>query len=437
MQPDPDQNRASALDEIVTAQKEGQALGICSICSSNPFVLRAAVEQARARSSPLLIESTSNQVNQYGGYTGETPAQFHSAIVELAHREGLAPDRLIVGGDHLGPNPWQLEPAETAMAKARQLVADYVRAGYSKIHLDASMGLGGDPAGGPAAEVAAQRTADLCQAAEAAWREMGAGAPAPRYVIGTEVPIPGGEVEATPELQVTRAENARQTLELTQDAFRKAGLEAAWERVIALVVQPGVEFGDRTLHAYAPEKAAQLSKWIESVPGIVFEAHSTDYQSPQALAALVRDHYAILKVGPALTFALREALFALECIEIELFSGKAAERRSHLQDVVEQEMLAAPGHWQRYYPGSPTEQRLLRRFSLSDRIRYYWPLPTVRAAQERLIANLRACTIPAGLVSQYFPEMDEFSAGTPAPESLIRGRVRRVLDGYWDACYPR
>jgi D-tagatose-1,6-bisphosphate aldolase subunit GatZ/KbaZ len=433
----PNQPQASSLDEIVAAQKRGQALGIPSICSAHPAVLLAAMQQACTRSSPLLIESTSNQVNQFGGYTGQTPAQFYAFVQGLARQAGLAGERLILGGDHLGPNPWQGEPAEIAMAKARQLVADCVHAGYHKIHLDASMRLGDDPADGPSGEVSAQRAAEMCQAAETAWRELRAGgAPAPRYIVGTEVPLPGGEVAATPELQVSRSESAEQTLVLTRAAFRRSGLESAWERVIGLVVQPGVEFGDRTVHAYRPEKAAALSHWIESVPGIVFEAHSTDYQTPQALAGLVSDHFAILKVGPGLTFALREALFALEGIEIELLRGEPESRRSHLQDVLEAEMLANPGNWQRYYPGSAQEQRLMRRFSLSDRIRYYWPAPAVQAAQSRLMANLREGILSPGVVSQYFPEWSDFSAEPPTLECLIEGRIRRVLDGYWDACTP-
>jgi D-tagatose-1,6-bisphosphate aldolase subunit GatZ/KbaZ len=434
----PNQPQASSLDDIVAAQKRGQAVGIPSICSANPAVLLAAMQQACARSSPLLIESTSNQVNQFGGYTGQTPVQFYAFVQGLARQAGLSEGQLIVGGDHLGPNPWQGEPAQTAMAYARRLVADCVRVGYHKIHLDASMRLGGDPAGGPDPETAAQRAAEMCQAAETAWREVHAAesGPAPRYIVGTEVPIPGGEVSAVPVLQVTRAESAAQTLELTHAAFRQAGIESAWERVVGLVVQPGVEFGDRRVHAYRPEKAAALSRWIETVPGLVFEAHSTDYQTGPALAGLVRDHFAILKVGPGLTFALREALFALEGIEVELFTGELASRRSHLQDVVEAEMLVNPGNWQRYYPGSSQEQRLMRRFSLSDRIRYYWPAPAVQSAQNRLIANLREVILSPGLVSQYFPEWADFSANPPTPESLIEGRIRHVLDSYWDACAP-
>lgn len=90
-------------------------------------------------------------------------------------------------------------------------------------------------------------------------------------------------------------------------------------RVIAIVVQPGVEFDHTQIIHYQPQAAQALSAWIKETP-MVYEAHSTDYQTRQAYRALVRDHYAILKVGPALTFALREAIFALAQMENELIS---------------------------------------------------------------------------------------------------------------------
>ena len=39
--------------------------GICSICSANEFVLKAAFNKAIKDNSTLLIESTSNQVDQF------------------------------------------------------------------------------------------------------------------------------------------------------------------------------------------------------------------------------------------------------------------------------------------------------------------------------------------------------------------------------------
>ena len=136
-----------SIPDIIEMQKKGRAVGLFSVCSANLFVLSAAMNKAQQNGSLLLIESTANQVNQFGGYIGLTPAQFQESIRDLQRRYQLAPNHVILGGDHLGPTVWQNEPAESAMQKSVQLVAEYVRAGFTKIHLDASMPLGDDPAG--------------------------------------------------------------------------------------------------------------------------------------------------------------------------------------------------------------------------------------------------------------------------------------------------
>jgi D-tagatose-1,6-bisphosphate aldolase subunit GatZ/KbaZ len=425
------------LRDLVDKQKSGLAAGLYSVCSSNPYVLDAALRRAKESGEALLIESTSNQVNQFGGYMGMTPHQFEQYLSRRTEFHGLAPDQVILGGDHLGPNAWRRDSANSAMREAAQLVADCVRAGYRKIHLDASMNLGDDPPGGLPVELSTRRAALLCYAAEKAWHDQPAGTPGPQYVIGTEVPPPGGAVGEDEGVQVTLAENARITIEATRQAFQEMGVESAWPRVMALVVQPGVEFGDHSIHAYQPEKAAKLSAFIETVPGMVYEAHSTDYQTREALSKMVEGHFALLKVGPALTFAFREAVFALEWIERELLRGAAEEERSNLQAVLEEEMLAFPVYWEPYYRGSPEEQRFSRRFSLSDRVRYYWNRPRIQAALDRLLANLNGRQIPFSLIHQFLPHQAErIQRGQLAPTAmeLIYDKIGEVLDDYRRAC---
>jgi D-tagatose-1,6-bisphosphate aldolase subunit GatZ/KbaZ len=416
----------SALAEIVRANRAGAGVGIWSVCSAHPLVLEACIAQALADGGPLLVEATCNQVNQEGGYTGMAAADFHGFVSALALVAGLPADRLILGGDHLGPNPWRHEPAEAALAKAEVLVRSYVEAGFAKIHLDASMACAGDPE--PLSpELIAARAARLARAAEGAGRR-------PFYVIGTEVPVPGGAHEAIDALAVTRTEDLARTIELHRAAFAAAGLAEAWPRVLAVVVQPGVEFGSAQVVDFAPERARDLAIAIEQVPGLAFEAHSTDYQTGAALRALVEAHFAILKVGPGLTFALREALFALEAIEAELLPP---DERSSLRATLDAAMLARPEHWRGHYRGSADEQRLARAFSLSDRCRYYWPAPEVAAAVDRLIANLSRQPLPLPLLSQYLPRQYELiRAGrlTPAPLALVRDRVREVARTYAGAC---
>ena len=425
------------LPEVLRAQKRGLAQGLYSICSANPFVLEAAMLQARADGSAVCIESTSNQVNPEGGYTGQTPADFVSFVREIARAMDFPFARVLLGGDHLGPFPWQDQDARTAMDKARETVRDYVLAGYAKIHLDASMRCADDPPGPLADATVTERASELCAVAEEAAGRRTASAPLPLYVIGTEVPVPGGEQEAVAELLATKVEDAERTLALHRTAFARRGLEGAWPRVVGLVVQPGVEFGDTTVFAYDRSRIVALKRFIADTDGIVFEAHSTDYQTGSALRALVEDHFAILKVGPALTFAFREAVFALAEIEREWLSGRKGAVVSDLRNVLEHVMLEKPGHWQRYYHGDAEALRIARSFSLSDRIRYYWAQPAVAEALRHLLANLTAHPAPSSLLSQYLPEPN----GAPRrdriqaePRNLIRAKVREVTETYARAC---
>ncbi|MCA8048631.1 D-tagatose-bisphosphate aldolase, class II, non-catalytic subunit [Burkholderia arboris] len=427
----------AVLRMIFDANRADAQRGIYSICSAHRLVLEAACEAARADGSPLLIEATCNQVNHLGGYTGMTPADFRRDVDAIAARCGLAPSALVLGGDHLGPNPWRHRRAADAMREAVAMVAAYVEAGFEKIHLDASMACADDPVRLDDPTIAA-RAAELCRAAEDAARRAGT---APVYVIGTEVPTPGGEVsdeagsDAIAQIAVTRSDSIAATLDAHRRAFAAAGLDEAWTRVVAIVAQPGVDFDDRHVLDYDSAKAASLGASILHTPRLVFEAHSTDYQTEDALAALVRDHFAVLKVGPALTFALREALFALTFIE-EALIGDVAQR-SRLRDVVDAVMRAQPEHWAPYYRGDETEQRLARQFSYSDRIRYYWLQPAVAAAVEQLFDNLARQPVPETLVAQWLPDVyAACRAGGLAkePRAWVRHRIRDVIAHYARAC---
>ncbi len=422
------------LDEIIAAKQRGEIRGIVSVCSAHPTVLRASLLYAKDKQDPFLVESTCNQVNQFGGYTGMKSADFVEFIGELADGVNYPRSGLILGGDHLGPEVWQSEIAEAAMDKARDLVWDYVSVGYLKVHLDASMKLGDDPEGPLPKEVAASRVADLAQVAEEAFAARGFGE-APRYVIGTEVPTPGGARELGDHIRVTRVADAADTLEISREAFYARDLVSAWDRVIALVVQPGVEFGNDFTQEYDRSVAAALSQFIET-RALVYEAHSTDYQTQRALRQMVENHFAILKVGPALTYAYREAVYALAMMENALYPH---EDRSDLVEVLDQVMLANPAHWRKYYPGDSNAQRFARQYSFSDRSRYYWTNPQVQAALELLFQNLRTYPLPLSLVSQYAPEQYRRIRNGQLinqPDQIVIDRIQDVLRDYWTATQP-
>ncbi len=430
------------IQEMVRRQKTGCHCGIYSCCSANEYVLRAVMGRAKAHGVPALVEATANQVNQFGGYTGMKPGDFHAYCTGLARRAGLPDDALILGGDHLGPLTWSSLGEAEAMAHAGDLVQEYVLAGFTKIHIDTSMRLGSDADGERLGDdVIAQRGAILCAAAENAFSQRQKEYPfaqAPVYVIGSEVPIPGGAQEAGESVCVTYHEDARRTVAAFESAFGALGLQNAWGRVVALVVQPGVEFGDREVFEYDRGRARLLTAVLRDYPSLVFEGHSTDYQPMGKLREMVEDGIAILKVGPALTFAFREALCSLERIETALFEGRGVWL-SGFRATLETAMLESPGDWQKHYHGDGVSQRFSRLYSFSDRVRYYLPLPAVKASIGRLVGNFEGCRIPLPLLSQFMPsQYKKIRSGQleNSADALILDRIGECIDDYLFATLP-
>lgn len=421
--------------QIISQHKSGKEIGITSICSANYYVIKSAILNAKKNNQTLLIESTSNQVDQFGGYTGLTPIQFKETVFELAASLHLPLEDIILGGDHLGPNRWQNEISTSAIQKAQDQISAYVSAGFTKIHLDASMKCAddGDQNSPLNPSIVAERSAILCKASEEALTKSGDDNELPVYIIGTDVPPPGGAKEHQGNIHITSAAEVEETMKLTEKAFRKYNLNDAWERVIGVVVQPGVEFGDSEVFDYDRKKSKPLVKLIENYPILVYEAHSTDYQKKELLRQMVEDHFVFLKVGPWLTYAFREAVFALALIEMEMLSNKKGILLSNLIDIVDQRMLEFPKYWEKYYTASEEENKLKRKYSYSDRIRYYWSDKKVEESFQRLIKNLYENKIPLTLIRQYLPEeYNAISEGiiSANPEEIIIRKITGVLEIY-------
>ncbi|MEP2031367.1 MAG: class II D-tagatose-bisphosphate aldolase, non-catalytic subunit [Paracoccaceae bacterium] len=412
----------STVHDLIARNRAGEAIGLPCFCTANEQVLRAVLSYAKQTGLPTVIEATCNQVNQYGGYTGMTAADFMAWLTEMAAQAGVPMDQLILGGDHLGPNVWKAEPLDIAMEKSRELVKSYVQAGFKKIHLDTSMACGGEP--NPTFAQIAGRAADLCAVAEAH-------APNPEelfYIIGTEVPIPGGETEEPDALDVTSVDRFRDTIQTHHNAWTARGLGAAWSRIVSVVTQPGVDFGHTSIYPFVPEKAQPLSDAILSEASLTFEAHSTDYQSSDALEDLVKNHFFFLKVGPELTFRFREAVWALASVEDQLGGGT----RSNIRAVINDQMNAHPGYWQGYYSGTDDELNILKIFSYSDRIRYYWSDEKVAAALNGLVKALNSKPAPQTLISQAFMGLD-FGEVPRCPNTLIEQHIHRCVRRYFSA----
>lgn len=394
-----------ALRQMLKDRHSGKLYaGMPSFCTANELVIEACLKQAKRFESPVLIEATANQVNQFGGYTGMLPADFRDFVYGIADRNGFDRNRIILGGDHLGPLIWQGETEDEAMKKSVELVKLFVLAGYKKIHLDTSMRLADDPKDRPLSDdTVARRGALLYRACEEAYQELlkvNLSEQRPAYIIGSEVPIPGGAQQAEDSVSVTKPEAVEKTIEAYRRQFGLQGLDDAFDNVIGIVVQPGVEFGDEDVISYSRVNAKTLTGHMKNHPGIVLEGHSTDYQSPKNLKEMVEDGIAILKVGPALTFALREGLFALSMMERELVPE---EKRACFIETLERVMLSSPGNWQKHYHGSEEQLKLKRAYSLSDRCRYYMSDPEIQSTIEKLFANMSEVHIPLGMLAQYMP----------------------------------
>lgn len=391
------------LLNMVEKRKIGINSGIPSFCSANRIVIEAVMEQAKRFDDAVLIEATANQVNQFGGYMDMRSADFRDYVYKIADKISFDKSKIILGGDHLGPLTWCDEPEESAMEKAKVLVRECVSAGYTKVHLDTSMKLADDPENEPlSVETIARRGAILYKECDEAYKELlktNPDAVHPVYIIGSEVPIPGGSQEDE-GLKVTTPDDFENTILTYKKVFKDMGLTDAWNYIIGIVVQPGVEFGDNSIHMYDRLEARNLCDTLKKYPDIVFEGHSTDYQSPIKLKEMVEDGIAILKVGPALTFAVREGLFALSYMEKELVQEK---ERANLIEVLEKVMLEDDKNWKKHYHGTEEEKHLARKYSLSDRSRYYFSIPEVVKAQEKLLENMSNVDIPMGMLHQYMP----------------------------------
>lgn len=422
--------RSGALRDFIARNRAGEPVAVPSICSSQPDVIAAAAILARQYAAPLLVEATSNQVNQFGGYTGMQAGDFISFIHGICEATGLDKAQVIFGGDHLGPQAWRGEDADLAMAKAEDLVRSFVQAGFTKIHLDCSEGCRGEP-GQVTDEVSAQRSARLARICEDH-------APDPDkvvYVVGTEVPPPGGARAGEDEILPTSPESASATLAEQRRCFERDVSRAAWDRVIGLVVQPGLEFGAAHVHHFDMAAPDALSDVLSDYPHMAFEAHSTDYQRAEVYPELARRHFAVLKVGPALTFAYRQAVYALD--HIVDWHGIGRERR--LSDTMETLMLARPGYWSKHYAGGDDELHRLRHFSYGDRIRYYWNEPEAKREVENIITQLESRRTPLPLLEQYFPgsiiarAQDLASSGWGRTRALIYAQIQEALLPYFQA----
>lgn len=407
-----------------------------SVTGSDPMVLKACMKYAKKEGAYFICEGTVNQVNQFGGYTGMKPKDYAGLVSGFADEIGFPKEKIILSGDHLGPFVWKELDAEEAMTRSEELVRQYVAAGFRKIHLDPTMPLKGDSVESFGDELIAERAVRLAKVSEAAYEETKGDTPwlyPPVYVIGSEVPVPGG-TEEKEIMKVTAPEALDRSIQCFKRAFLNNGLSKVWENTVAVVAQIGLEFSEDNVYDFQYEAAKPIAGLLKKYNSLVFESHSSDYQIPSCLREMIADGVGILKVGPELTFAHREALFSLAMMEDELEEAWGLVP-SHFREVLDQVMVEeTPDYWRKYYHGNAGELKLKRKYSYSDRARYYFSHAKVQNARETLIRNLSVKPIPLYLLSQFMPvQYEKVREGKllAMPEALIEDRIQCVMDRYY------
>lgn len=357
--------------------------GIYAACTSNDIALGAVMKRARETGTICLIEATSNAVNQYGGYSGMSPADFVQYIEDLAFDNKLDPQQVILGADHLGPVPWRDENADFAMEEALTLVRQMVEAGFTKLHIDTTTSLLDDKDELPI-EVIATRAAKLVQAARDANtqnREL-------VFVLGGRVSAPHNPGDPL----VASVTDFIFNYDTFKTVFYKHGLEREFENTIAAVTAVGIKYSDFSVTHYNSRQTEELSNLVKNFyPHVVLEAHATDYQPRSCLRQMVADGVRILKVGPALTYRLKEALFSLSRIEHAL-AGINGFEESHFPEVLWRDDVTKPALLQAYYTGEDLARKLKESFA--DRSRYYLSAVVVESAIHTLLLNLNGVDLP-------------------------------------------
>jgi D-tagatose-1,6-bisphosphate aldolase subunit GatZ/KbaZ len=100
-------------------------------------------------------------------------------------------------------------------------------------------------------------------------------------------------------------------------------------------------------------------------------------------------------------------------------------------------MVEHSEHRKAYYHGDERPVRVARAYSLSDRIRYYWPNAEISNALDVLLRNAEESPAPLPLVAQYLPRQAEaIRARTIGnnPIAMIHRKVRESLSRYSETC---
>ena len=350
-----------------------QNKAVPSFCTSNIEVLKIIILYCKRKKLPCLIESTSNQVNQFGGYSGKTPQEFYNNIKKILKKNNFSSRNFYMGGDHLGPLPWKKKNEKTAVNNSVQLINKCLDSNYSKIHVDTSIKCINDKIINHS--IIFDRTKYILQNSKLK-KKLGK----TFLIIGTEVPLSGsnekGKIKLTQINQINL--EVKKFKDLLKTLYKK-------KLKFGLVIEPGMRFMHNSIQK--PNFANfEPKRKISKKNNFVYEAHSTDYQPLGVLIKLVKNNFKFLKVGPELTYNYSRSLFLMEKIEKKYLKNNF----SKIKDNIMSTMLKDKKYWKDYYSGSSLKVKKLILNSKLDRMRYYLNKHKIKISINKLKKNINS-----------------------------------------------
>tara|TARA_B100000767_G_C19718103_1_gene515916 strand:+ start:141 stop:1364 length:1224 start_codon:yes stop_codon:yes gene_type:complete len=322
-----------------------------SFCTANFDVIESIFYYCLINKFPCLIECTSNQVNQDGGYTFTTPKLFVKKINKLRKKIKLNKSQLFLGGDHLGPLPWKNNTNKTALKKSIKLINNFLNEKFDKIHIDTSIKCKNDQLINN--EIIFDRTCKILNSPIIKKKIDNK-----FLVIGTEVPLSGSDDDK--KVIITSMKKIKIEALKFQNLLVNLKLK---KKIFGLVIEPGMKYMNSSIKKPIFTKFLNKKKFSKA-NDFVFEAHSTDYQPKKILLNLVDNNFKFLKVGPELTYNYSRSLFFMNKIENKFFKNPTSDIKKNIL----LSMKEKNKYWKEYYDKN---NDLLLLNSKLDRSRYY------------------------------------------------------------------
>ena len=341
-------------------------ISLPSFCTSNDDVILSIINFCKKNNLPVLIESTSNQVNQFGGYSKLKPSNFKKKVEKLAKKISFPKKNIIFGGDHLGPLPWKNLDYKIAMDRGEKLVSLYFKSKFKKLHIDTTMKLKNDKVFNK--QIIKARSEKILSNLNHKYSNKLI------FILGSEVPPAGGE-------RIIRNFNKKKIFEIKSEIllYKKIFQNLNLKNKLYLVVDTGMSFNDTKVFKSKTNILNYLKK-ISDLMNVKYEAHSTDYQNLKELKKLAKCNFKFLKVGPELTFNYTKAILKMGKIEKRYFKN-----HSDIKKVILKVLKQNKKHWIDYYNLCSMDRVLTGRF---DRLRYYWNELNLKKAKNKLLKNI-------------------------------------------------